>query len=194
MAKQPTRPAPSVVDPPKAFRLDRTRKVGRHALTDVFGGLESLPRFDRYPGSPASRRKVLKEAAVEVVRGDVWMYVAPFETPPFADDVGWKPVVSASDCIVVGRKHLAESPALTVYLDAIHEICHLFQRRAGRDLWDMPNGYAESPTEVEAYRLAVDEARRLGATDAYLREYLEVEWIDAKEHAVLLRNVGVPGK
>ena len=119
------------------------------------------------------------------------MYVAPHVPPPFAKAVGWTPVTSRADCIVVGRAHLAKSPAITVYLDILHELYHVFQRRAGRDLWDISNGYAGSPTELEAYGFALREARRLGATEAYLRKYLEVDWIDAKEHARLLKNLGV---
>ena len=122
------------------------------------------------------------------------MYVAPHEVPAFAQAVGWKPVTSSSDCIVVGRSHLARSPAITVYLDILHELFHVFQRRAGRDLWDLSKGYAGSLTEIEAYAFAVREARRLGATDRYLRSYLKVEWIDRKEHARLLRNLGVPAR
>lgn len=120
------------------------------------------------------------------------MYVAPHEPPPFAKAVGWKPVISDSDCIVVGRRHLSKSPPITLYLDILHELFHVFQRRDGRDLWDISNGYAGSATELEAYEFAIEEARRLGATNRYLREYLEVEWMDKKEHARLLRNLGVP--
>lgn len=120
------------------------------------------------------------------------MYVAPHELPPFAKEIGWKPFTTPSDCIVVGRSHISRSPSITVYLDVLHELYHVFQRRAGRDLWDISDGYAGSPTEIEAYAFAIKEARRLGASDQYLRKYLEVEWIDRKEHARLLRNLGIP--
>lgn len=120
------------------------------------------------------------------------MYVAPHEVPPFAKEAGWKPVTSDADCIVVGRSHLSRSPALTLYLDILHELYHIFQRRAGRDLWDVSDGYAGSPTELEAYRFALKEARRLGASDRYLRGYLNVDWIDRKEYGRLLKNLEVP--
>ena len=111
--------------------------------------------------------------------------------PPFAKEAGWTPFTSRTDCIVVGRRHLARSAAITVYLDILHELYHIFQRREGRELWDIAHGYAGSPTEIEAYRFVAAEARRLGASEAYLREYLRVEWIDAREYARLVRNVGV---
>lgn len=184
----------TVVSPPAEFSFDRTARPGRHPLESIFRGLDRTPPFAEYPASPALRRRVLRGTSIEIVRGAVWMYVAPHEVPAFAKAVGWKPVTSDSDCIVVGRTHLAKSPALTVYLDILHELFHVFQRRAGRELWDISHGYADSPTEVEAYRFAVREARRLGASDRYLRHYLRVEWIDAKEYARLLRNLDVPPK
>lgn len=180
--------------PPGEFEVLRNVSLGRHPLTHVFRGIDRVPPFAEYPARLPTRRKVLREASVEIVRGPVWMYVAPHEIPPFAKAVGWKPVVSSHDCIVVGRRHLLRSPGLTVYLDILHEICHLFQRRAGRDLWDVSDGYAGSPTELEAYALVVREARRLGATERYLRHYLNVEWLDRKEHARLLRNLGVAAR
>ncbi len=177
--------------PPPEFGFQRGVPLGHHALLSVFPGLDQVPPFAKYPATPAVRRSVARNTEVAVVRGAVWMYVAPHEVPGFAKAVGWRPVTSAKDCIVIGRSHLGKSPAITVYLDILHELYHVFQRRAGRDLWDLTHGYAGSPTEIEAYRFAVEEARRLGASESYLHEYLEVEWIDREEHARLVRNVGV---
>lgn len=179
------------VEPPPEFAFERNAPLGRHSLLKVFRGLDRVPAFVGYPASPSARRRVVRDASVEVVRGPVWMYVAPHEVPPFAKAVGWKPVTSQADCIVIGRRHLSRSPAITVYLDILHELYHVFQRRAGRDLWDLSKGYAGSPTELEAYGFALREARRLGTSERYLRTYLKVDWIDAKEHARLLRNLGV---
>jgi hypothetical protein len=182
------------VEPPSEFAYDRTVGLGRHPLLRVFNGLDRVPPFADYPATAVQRRKVVRETSVQIVRGSVWMYVAPHEIPSFAKTVGWKPVTSSSDCIAIGRSHLTKSPRITVYLDILHELFHVFQRRAGRDLWDISHGYAGSPTELEAYAFAIKEARRLGASDRYLRSYLEVDWIDRKEHARLLRNLGIPAK
>lgn len=182
------------VAPPPEFHVERGAVLGRHPLLRVFAGLDKLRVFQEYPAAAAMRRKVARETAVEIVRGSTWMYVAPHATPPFAKEVGWKPVTSRSDCVVIGRRHISRSPAITLYLDILHELYHVFQRRAGRELWDLSNGYAGSPTELEAYGFALKEARRLGASDRYLRGYLRVDWIDEKEHARLLKNLGVPPK
>lgn len=185
---------PVHVDPPPGFEIDRTFPRGRHPLLRVFRGLDKVPPFAEYPATPGQRHKVVEGTSVEIVGGPTWMYVAPHEVPPFARAVGWKPVTRASDCIVVGRGHLTKSPRITLYLDILHELYHVFQRRGGRELWDISNGYAGSPTELEAYGFAIKEARRLGASNRYLREYLEVDWIDKKEHARLVKNLGIPAK
>jgi hypothetical protein len=179
------------VTPPSEFEIDRAVGFGRHALLAVFRGLDRVPPFAEYPASARERRAVVKDTIVEIVRGPTWMYVAPHEVPPFAKAVGWKPVTSASDCIVVGRRHATRSPAITVYLDILHELFHVFQRRTGRDLWNISNGYAGSPTELEAYAFAIKEARRLGASDRYLRDYLRVDWIDRREYRRLVSNLGI---
>lgn len=180
--------------PPSEFRLDRRASGGRHPLLRVFRGLDKVPPFAGYPASAVQRRRVVERTSVEIVRGPTWMYVAPHEVPSFAKAVGWRPVTSETDCIVVGRRHLVRSPATTLYLDILHELYHIFQRRAGRELWDISNGYSGSPTELEAYEFAIREARRLGASDRYLRQYLKVDWVDSKEHARLVKNLGIPPK
>ncbi len=181
-----------VPEPPAEFRIDRKAPVGRHRLSKVFQGLTEVPPFGRYPGAKAPNLALAKAAWVQIVPEDMWMYVAPHRAPPFAKRVGWSPVVRSSDCIVVGRGHLRTSPALVLYLDVVHEFCHLIQRRDGWDLWDMSKGYVGSPTELQAYRAAVREARRLGASDGFLRDYLKVEWVEESDHQKLLRSLRVP--
>jgi hypothetical protein len=134
---------------------------------------------------------VAARTTIQLLPDRTWMYVAPHEIPPWATQYGWKPFASPRDCIVVGRRHLARSRATVLYLDVLHEFFHLLQRAAGRELWDISHGYVDSPTEVEAYRFSVEEARRLGLTDTLLRKYLKVEWVSPKEHRRLLKNVGV---
>jgi hypothetical protein len=185
------RPIVDGAAPPEEFEIARNLSPGRYPLLDVFQGLDRVPAFRKYPG-PARRRDTLAHRSfVEIVprRGE-WMYVAPHEMPPDAD-ARWKPIISADDCIVVARSHLRKSPSMVLYLDVLHELYHVVQRRSGRELWDDRYSYVDRPTEVQAYRFAVREARRLGASDAFLREYLRVEWTTPKEHRRLLRNVGI---
>lgn len=184
--------AGGVPEIPREFVIDRKAALGRHRMHSVFEGLTEVPVFARYPGSASANRRVARSAWVRIVDESTWMYVAPRRPPPFAKVVGWKPVLSTADCIVVGRNHLRRSSSLVLYMDVIHEFTHLLQRRAGRDLWDLSRGYVGSPTELEAYRLCVGEARRLGASDTFLRKYLKLEWVSDADHRRLLRALKVP--
>jgi len=187
-SKPPRAPDP---DPP-GFRIVRDMPAGRHPLLAVFPGLEKLPLAAKLEPDPQERARLFEETCVEVVDADMWMYVAPREIPETARG-RWKPVVSPkSDCIVVGKSHLAESPALMLFMDIYHELAHVRQRRGGAELWPPGVSYVKRWTEVEAYRLVVEEARTLGVSDDFLRDYLKVEWITKKEHRELLTELRVP--
>jgi hypothetical protein len=189
----PGKPAPKDPPAPKGFRVDRGIEVGRHPLLRVFPGLERLRPAQRIHPDAARRARLFAETKVEVVDQDMWMYVSPWEVPPFARRRGWMPVLSpGEDCIVVGQGHLRDSAEMILFLDIYHELCHILQRHDGANLWEPGLSYVERKTEVDAYRFVVEEARSLHVPDDYLREYLKVEWISAKEHEQLLEAVGVP--
>jgi len=185
--------ARTTVEPPapKGFRIARDLPVGRHPLLAAFPGLDRIATAERLQPDAAARTKLFDATCVHVVDEDLWMYVAPWDMPPGARR-RWNPVVSpGSDCIVIGRGHLAESPAMMLFMDVFHELCHVIQRHGGADLWPPGVSYVGRWTEVEAYRFVVQEARRLGASDAYLRDYLRVEWISEDEHRQLLESLEV---
>jgi hypothetical protein len=185
----PSRPSSAPASPP-GFGVNRALPVGRHALLELFPGLDRLGPAERIASDPAVRARLFAETSVEIVEQDLWMYVAPWEVP--AHRRGWQPVVApGADCIVIGRKHLQESPEIILFLDIYHELCHVLQRQDGANLWEPGVGYVERRTEIDAYRFVVGEARALGVRDAYLREYLKVEWITPKEHQRLVTAVGV---
>ncbi len=186
------RPPATHDDAPPAFRVARELPVGRHPILAAFPGLGDLPPAARLEPDPAARQALFDETCVEIVPDDIWMYVAPHARPRGVPR-RWEPKLSpGSDCIVIGESHLRESPALILYLDIYHELCHIRQRHAGMELFDRSEDYVRRPTEVEAYRFAVDEARRIGASDAFLREYLKVEWVSEEDLLALYEAVGVP--
>ena len=179
---------------PPGFRVARDLPVGRHPLLAAFPGLDGLPAARRLEPDGEKRARLFEDTCVQVVAEDMWMYVAPFDIPP-ASRGRWKPVVSpGSDCIVVGRSHLRESPALMLFMDIYHELCHVRQRHGGANLWEPGVSYVKRWTEVEAYRFVVDEARSIGVSDEFLRDYLRVEWITGKEHRELLAELNVTEK
>ena len=178
--------------PPKGFRVRRDLPVGRHPLLAAFPGADQLEVASRLQPDPAARTTLFDETCVQVVDEDMWMYVAPWDMPPGASG-RWNPVLSpGSDCIVIGRSHLAESPAIVLFMDIFHELCHVIQRKGGANLWAPGVSYVKRWTEVEAYRFVVGEARKLGVSDEFLRDYLRVEWISEKEHRELLETLQVP--
>jgi hypothetical protein len=179
------------VAPPK-FRVDRAVPLGRHPLLAVFPGLDRLSTARRQEPDSQRRRKLFEDTCVEIVGTEDWMYVSPRKAPR-GSERGWRPVVAGeTDCIVIGEQHLRTSSELILFLDIFHELCHIRQRWDGRELWDRRYSYGRRPTEVEAYRFVVEEARRLGVGDETLRDYLRVEWIDDDDFGHLLDAVGVP--
>lgn len=179
-------------EPPKGFRITRDLPVGRHPLLAAFPDLDKLPPASRLEPDPVKRVILFDETCVEVVDEDMWMYVAPHEIPKAARRE-WRPIVSpGSDCIVVGQSHLKESPAIMLFLDIYHELCHVVQRRGGANLWEPGVSYVKRWTEIEAYRFVVEEARALGVSNRFLRDYLKVEWISDDEHRELLVELKLP--
>ena len=49
----------------------------------------------------------------------------------------------------------------------------------------------ERPTEIEAYRYTVQEARRLGLSDERICEYLKTEWMSDEDLKILSKAVNV---
>lgn len=79
--------------------------------------------------------------------------------------------------LMVNPRYLNQGDRLDVYLDVIHELVHIRQLRQGLNLFDGHYTYVERPTEIEAYRITVNEARRLGVSDDRICMYLKTEWI-----------------
>ena len=191
-AQTMARPLPTATgEPPAGFRIQRKIPVGRHRLLSVFPRADRLAIGAKVEPDATKRTDLFERTEVEVVSADLWMYVAPHELPSIARR-GWTPVVAPdSDCIVVGRTHLATSPAMVLYMDIFHELCHVRQRRDGANLWEPGVSYVRRWTELEAYRIVVEEARVRGASEKFLRDYLEVEWITRAEYRELLRALGI---
>jgi hypothetical protein len=182
---------PRPIEPPAALRIQRNLPPGRYPLLTAFRGLDRTAGFRTLPVPAVRRDRTARAAHVVIVPEDAWMYVAPRFTPEQIRRFGYEMVASSEDVIVVGHNHIAKSPALVVYLDIIHEFLHLIQRADGRELWDPKVDYVDRSTEIEAYRHSVGEARRLGASDEFLRDYLQVEWVALPSIDRLLRHLRV---
>lgn len=168
---------------------------GRFPLLEVFKGLDATLPFRKYPGDDTRILALAKGTWAHISDGPGWMYVAPPRTPPEIREAGFRMVETNENEIVVSRSYLRNGPRLDVYLDILHEFLHILQRSQGREIWPSRKiAYVDRPTEIEAYAFSIAEARRLGVSDSYLRNYLHVTWVKKSEYLRLLRNVGVAFK
>ena len=71
--------------------------------------------------------------------------------------------------LLVNKRYLSTGSKQDIYLDVIHELCHVKQHMEGRDLFDSHYDYVDRPTEIEAYRYAAQEAKRIGLSAAEIR-------------------------
>ncbi len=147
---------------------------GRYTVADVFEGLEHSQTLAALFPEERERLDFLRATALVVSEEKMYGYV---------DD--------ADGAIHLGHEHLTESDRITVYLDILHELVHVKQLREGKDLYDRRYAYVDRPTEIEAYALVVEEARRLGMPEEKIAEYLYVEWASPRDHERLCRRLGV---
>jgi len=152
--------------------IERRAKVGSHSFTSIFGGFEHVGAVRNIFGS--TTEDVLGVLSVEVVRRQ-----------------GYMKINDHKGSIEVSALYLKQGKEVDVYLDVIHELVHIRQHREGRELWDRRYEYVDRPTEIEAYKVAVEEARRLGMSEDEVAQYLRVEWIPEEMFKRFLRNLGV---
>jgi len=104
---------------------------------------------------------------------------------------GYMGVNPSNGHIMVNSNYLNSGDRIDVYLDIIHELVHVKQRMDGKELFDSHYSYTERPTEVEAYRHAVEEAKRLGLNDERICRYLKTEWMNNTDLKRLATTLGV---
>lgn len=154
-------------------RIRRQAPIRLYPFERFFQGFERAPPVRDLFGRGTAR--ILKNLKVE------------FFSPPF----GYMGTSDADGHLIVSSHHLKTSDLRTLYLDVVHELCHVKQFRAGRPLFDRTKKYVDTPTEIEAYAFTVKEGRRLGMTNEELVEYLKVEWVDDNDHRRLARRLGL---
>ena len=158
------------------LRLDRIALVrvsaSSHTFTSYFKGFEKVEAVRRIFGEDTD--EVLSNLRVDFTRL-----------------AGYMGVNGLNGHLIVNPLYLRDGDRLDVYLDVIHELVHVRQHRDGKELFDSNYGYAERPTEVEAYRHAVEEARRLGMSDERICEYLKTPWMSDEDLKRLAKALNV---
>ncbi|MEM2915529.1 MAG: hypothetical protein QXH91_09065 [Candidatus Bathyarchaeia archaeon] len=107
---------------------------------------------------------------------------------------GYLHVDDRTGSIIISSSYLKSANERHIYLDLIHELVHVRQFMEGKELFDERYSYVDRPTEIEAYKYVVAEARRIGMSDDEIIDYLWVEWIDNEEFEKLLKNIDIKHK
>ena len=91
----------------------------------------------------------------------------------------------------INADYLNTGDTTDIYLDVIHELVHVKQFMEGRKLLDPRSNYVTSPTEVEACRYSIQEARRLGMSEKRICEYLRTERMTNEDFQELTRILNI---
>jgi hypothetical protein len=158
------------------FCINRRLEPGQYRLEDVFTDIRTYGVLHAIFADAGEIDEIIAHTKVFVVDRPNEMFVD--------NDDG---------SITIGLTHLRRSSAEFLYLDIIHELCHVKQHLQGRNLYDRSKSYVDRETEIEAYQVTVQEARRIGLNDQTLSNYLRVAWITPEEHKRLARRLDVTG-
>jgi hypothetical protein len=153
-------------------KIQRSAPVTTYLFTDYFKGFENVKIIKRIFGRRTN--EVLRNLKAEFI--------------------GWGGYMLVSDIdghLIVSANYLKKGDLIDIYLDVIHELVHVKQFMDGKKLFDERFSYTDRPTEIEAYRYAVDEARRLGLGDERICEYLKTEWISMEDLKKLAESLNV---
>jgi len=156
------------------FRVRRGAPVGECRLAEVFRGLEDSYTLQRVFGSKDEMAKILKHLKLKVESTDAGLWLD-----------------RETGTVCVGQRHLSSAKTDFVYLDVIHVLVHVRQFLEGRDLYDQAFEYVERPTELEAYKQTVAEARRIGMKEDEILKYLRLDAADDSELGKLMERIGV---
>jgi len=156
------------------FCINRDLNPGKYTLEEVFPDIRKYDFLRNIFDGAAEIDDVIKYTKVFIVDHQYEMFVG-----------------NKDGSITIGLEHLRCSTDETLYLDIIHELCHVKQHRQGRNLYDRQKSYVDRETELEAYKTTVEEARRIGMDDKTISEYLQVPWLTDNDHKRLASCLNV---
>ncbi len=144
----------------------------KKVFLEYFKGFDKIPAVQGIFGEKTT--EVLSHLTVELSWLNGYMYV----------DGG-------DGHLVISKPYLNTGNKTDIYLDLVHELCHVKQFMDGKELFDPRYAYVDRPTEIEAYRYCIQEARRLGLSEEQLRCYLRTEWMSNDDFVRLAKAVNV---
>ena len=152
--------------------INRDVPIGSLPFKDVFAGFEKVAAVKSIFGGSTNR--VLSALRVDVEGGR-----------------GYMRINDKKGSVIVSAKYLKEGEETHLYLDVVHELVHIRQHIEGKELWDRQYAYVDRPTELEAYGVVLEEARRLRLGERDIIEYLKVDWVTDEEFRRFLKTLGV---
>jgi len=156
---------------PPVSMLLRIRET-KYPFTEYFKGLERVDAV----------RKIFGENTEAVLQN---LKVAFTWLP------GYMWIDNEDGSLIVSSRYVNNGDRTDIYLDLIHELVHVRQFLEGKQLFDVEYDYADRPTEIEAYRHSVEEARRLGLDDQQICQYLRTEWMSYDDLKRLAKALNV---
>ncbi len=153
--------------------IERSAQITLHPFTEYFKGFERVEAIKALFGEQTER--VLENLKVEF----------------FSSKFGYMSVSDEDGHLLISVHHLKNADLKVVYLDIVHELCHVKQFMDGRQLFNSEFEYVDSPIEIEAYKITVEEAKRIGLSRDEILEYLRIEWINEEQHKRLVESVGL---
>lgn len=154
-------------------KILRNPKIQTHPFTDYFQGFEKVEAIRQIFGDKTD--EVLRNLRVEFV----------------SSRRAYMGVSDIDGHLIVGAHYLKDGDITEIYLDVIHELVHLKQFMDGKELFESRYNYVDRPTEIEAYEVAVKEARRLGLSEEQIYTYLRTEWMTDEEFKRLASTLNV---
>ena len=132
-----------------------------------------------------------KNEAVRGIFGDKTEEVLRNLKVEFMGLFGYMGVDNTDGHLLVNARYLENGDKTDIYLDVIHELCHVKQYMEGKELFDGRYEYVDRPTEIEAYQYTVNEARRLGLSNERICQYLKTEWMSEEDLKKLAKHLEV---
>ncbi len=161
-----------MIELPGYADVNRTLPCGGHPFRAL------LPRLAE---SPATRRIESRATPIVHILDIAFIRIRPGDGYTWIDD--------EAPAIVLIEDYYRRGSSLDLYLDLIHELTHLRQLVEGADLWDERFHYVDRPTEIEGYAVAIEEAVRLGMSEAGIMRHLSNPWMTRSDVRRLRENV-----
>ena len=157
-----------------ALRINRLLRTGStvHPFTEYFKGFEKISTVRELFGEKTE--ETLRNLKVEFTWAGGYMWVN-----------------GGDGHLMISSRYLNTGDKIDIYLDIIHELTHVKQFMEGKELFDAHYAYTERPTELDAYRRAVNEAKKLGLSDERICQYLRTEWMSDQDFERLAKTLNL---